>query len=107
DEPADDRPRAELIEREAGLRRERRAGEHARQQNDGQRAEPDQIELLDDVVTIERAREEAGERPSGEKDVLLHLERGLFQPALKEAHHAAVTSSGRATAAPAPDCGAA
>ena len=55
DEPADDGPRAELIERQPALQREHGAGENARQQHDGQRADADGLELLDDVVKIERA----------------------------------------------------
>ena len=54
DEPADDRPRTELIERQAALQREHRAGKDAGQQNDRQRADADGLELLDDVVEIER-----------------------------------------------------
>ena len=37
DQPADDRPGAELVERHAALRGEHRAGEEPRQQHDGQR----------------------------------------------------------------------
>ena len=55
DQPADDRPRAELIERQAALQRQHRAGEKPGQQHDGQRLHADGVELLDDVVAVERA----------------------------------------------------
>ena len=55
DQPADERPRAELIERDAALQRQHRAGEEPGQQHDRQRADADLLELLDDVVAVERA----------------------------------------------------
>src|SRR6185503_6359956 len=47
------RPRAELIQRQPALEREHRAGEEARQQDDGERGPTDGVELLDEVVAIE------------------------------------------------------
>ena len=55
DEPADDRPRAELIERQPALQRQHRAGEEAGQQHDRQRFDADGVELLDDVVPVDAA----------------------------------------------------
>jgi hypothetical protein len=44
------RPGAELIQRDARLQRQHRAGEEAGQQHHGERAQPDDVELLDQVV---------------------------------------------------------
>ena len=64
-EASDDRPRAELIEREAALQREHRAGKDAGQEHDREGPEADRVELLDDVVKIERAAERMARwRPS-------------------------------------------
>ena len=62
DQASDERPRAELIERDARLQREHRAGEKPGEHHHRQRADPDLLELLDDVVKVERAREGAAER---------------------------------------------
>ena len=56
-ETADDRACAELIEREPALQREHGAREDSREQHDGQGSDTDGLELLDDVVKIERAAE--------------------------------------------------
>ena len=59
--PTTDR-RAELIERQAALQRQRRAGEEPGQQHDGQRPDADDVELLDDVVAVARRGEDADDR---------------------------------------------
>ena len=73
DEPADDRPRAELIERQAALQRQHGTREDARQQHDGERADADGLELLDDVVKIERPRERTADGGPAELDVFLNF----------------------------------
>ena len=77
DEPADDRPRAELVERQAALQREHGAGEDAGQQHDRERSDADGLELLDDVVEIERAAERVARGGPAELDVFLNLEQPL------------------------------
>ena len=57
DQPADDRPRAELIQRQAALERQHRAGEEPGQEHDRQRLHANRVELLDDVVAVHRPRE--------------------------------------------------
>ena len=99
--------RAELIQRQAALRRQRGAGEQSGQHHHGQRPGTDQIELVDDVVPVDRAREDAVERPLGQEDVFLYLLSRVLQPAFDEREHAAVSSSAPCRATPAPDSGAA
>ena len=67
DQPADERPRAELIERHAALQRQHGAGEEPGQQHDGQRPDADRVELLDDVAEVERPARRCREssRPAG------------------------------------------
>ena len=80
DQPADHGAGAELVEGEARLEREHHAGEHARQQHDGQRADADRIELLDDVTKIERARDQRAEELPHHEDVLLDFQERRLQP---------------------------
>ena len=74
---------AELIERQPALQRQRRAGEEAGQQHDGQRSDADHVELLDDVVAVERAGEDADHGAADEVHVLLHLERRVLRSSFR------------------------
>ena len=105
DQASDDRARTELIERQAALGRERRAGEEPGEHHDRQRPDADGVELLDDVVPVQRRRHDGVERREHQPHVLLHLERGPLQLLFdKGEQHAAVRPSGPAQAAPARGC---
>ncbi len=100
DQPADEVARAELIERDAGIEREHGAGEEPGQQDDGQRADADRFELLDDVVAVERPGDHAAERGAAEAHVLLHLEDRRLQPVCNEAQHAGYLPAAERTSRP-------
>src|SRR5438093_1386660 len=89
-ETSHDRTRAELIERQAALRRERHTGEQPGHQYDRQRSNADQIELLDDIVAVNRTGEDAAEGGGGQKDVFLNFERRFLEPGVDGADHAAL-----------------
>ena len=103
-QPADDGPGAELVERQAALRRQRGAGEESGEQHDSQRADADHIELFDDVVAIDGRRDEAAERGGHEVDILLHLVCALLEPALNERQHAVLRLFAPAAAVRARGC---
>ena len=76
--PADHRPGAELIQRDARLQSEHHPGEGAGQQDHGQRPDANRVELEHDVLVIERPGENAATRLPEHAHVLLHFEeRGL------------------------------
>ena len=74
----DERSRAELIERHARLQGQHRAREESGQQHHRQRAETNDVDLLNQVAEIERTAEGAARRGDAELDVLLHLEQALL-----------------------------
>ena len=105
DQPADDGPRAELVQRQAALQRQRRAGEQAGQQHDGQRPDADHVELLDDVVAVDRRREDARGTPRrrGGRTPAPRA-RPSSASAVEQREHAAVRPSAPAAAARARGC---
>ena len=98
DEPANHRARAELIERQTALRRDGHPGEQPGQQDHGERADADQVELLDDVVAIDGRRDDAAPARHDKAHVLLRLQGGALQPVFDKRWHT-VSLSAPATAA--------
>ena len=88
DQPSHERPRAELIERDAGLQRQHGAGEEAGQQDDRERADADRLELLDDIAEVEGTGEDRakGRPPAGSTYSCTSSTRAL-QPVLHDACH--------------------
>jgi hypothetical protein len=82
-----ERPRTELVERDAGLQDENGAGEEAREEDHGEGADAYLLELLDDVTEIERPRHHAAQRRALQTDVLLNLENRRFRPFYEELEH--------------------
>src|SRR6187551_2481545 len=80
------------------------ASEKAGEQHHRQRSDADRVELLDDVMAVDRRADDAAKRRGDEVHVFLHLERGFFESAVDVREHAAVRPSAPAVRAPARGC---
>ena len=65
DEAADVHRRAERLELHARLQREHHAGEEPGEQHDAERLHADLVHLLDEVLRVERPREDEAQRLAG------------------------------------------
>src|SRR4029078_8421084 len=58
------------------------------EQHDGQRLEADVVQLLDEIVAVERTREDDAEGRQAQQAVRLDVERGVLEPVLEDERHA-------------------